>query len=75
MVPVATPFDAESTAAEVVAGIDLAGRRALITGGASGIGVEIARALTAAGADGTIAVRNLDRGRATATEQRPNGGG
>jgi hypothetical protein len=32
-----TPFTAESTAAEVVAGIDLSGRRAIVTGVASGM--------------------------------------
>jgi NADP-dependent 3-hydroxy acid dehydrogenase YdfG len=40
-----TPFTAKSTATEVVAGIDLTGRRAIVTGGASGIGIETARAL------------------------------
>jgi len=37
-----TPFGRESTAAQVIAGIDLAGRRAIVTGGSSGIGVETA---------------------------------
>ncbi|MEV4621486.1 SDR family NAD(P)-dependent oxidoreductase [Asanoa sp. NPDC049573] len=54
-------FDARSTAAEVVAGIDLSGQRAVITGGASGIGRETARALAAAGAEVTIAVRDPKR--------------
>jgi hypothetical protein len=34
-----TPFTAKSTAADVVAGIDLSSRRAIVTGGASGIGI------------------------------------
>ncbi len=55
---IATGFDSRSTAAEVVAGIDLSGKRALITGGASGIGVETARALAGAGAEVTLAVRD-----------------
>jgi NAD(P)-dependent dehydrogenase (short-subunit alcohol dehydrogenase family) len=54
-----TPFTARSTAAEVVEGVDLTGRRVIVTGGASGIGVETARALAGAGADVTIAARNL----------------
>jgi len=33
-----TPFGAESTAAEVIAGVDLSGRRAIVTGGSSGLG-------------------------------------
>jgi len=61
-----TPFTAESTAAEVVAGIDLSGRRAIVTGGASGIGIETARALAGAGAQVTIAVRNVEAGNRTA---------
>ena len=42
---ITTPFGAESTAAEVINGIDLTGRRAIVTGGASGLGVETAQAL------------------------------
>ena len=60
--PITTPFTAESTAAEVVDGIDLTGRRAIVTGGASGIGIETARALAGAGAEVTLAVRNLAAG-------------
>ncbi|MEV4541151.1 SDR family NAD(P)-dependent oxidoreductase [Micromonospora echinaurantiaca] len=66
--PVNTPFTSESTALEVVRGIDLAGRRAVVTGGASGIGVETARALAAAGADVTLAVRNPEAGQRAAAE-------
>jgi hypothetical protein len=36
---ITTPFGAESTAAEVVAGVDLTGKRAIVTGGSSGIGI------------------------------------
>ncbi|MFG1961851.1 SDR family NAD(P)-dependent oxidoreductase [Nonomuraea sp. NPDC049028] len=65
---ITTPFTARSTAAEVLEGVDLSGRRAIVTGGASGIGVETARALAAAGAEVTLAVRNLDAGAATAAD-------
>ncbi len=65
---ISTPFTAQSTAAEVVAGIDLAGRRIIVTGGASGIGVETARAFAAAGAEVTLAVRNPAAGHDTAKD-------
>jgi short chain dehydrogenase len=55
---ITSPFTARSTAAEVVAGIDLRDKRAIVTGGSSGIGIETARALASAGADLTLAVRN-----------------
>ncbi|MDT4894213.1 MAG: hypothetical protein QOE97_3248 [Pseudonocardiales bacterium] len=54
-----SPFGFSSTAADVISGIDLHGRRALITGAASGIGVETARALASAGAQTLIAARDL----------------
>ncbi|GIJ65481.1 SDR family NAD(P)-dependent oxidoreductase [Virgisporangium ochraceum] len=65
---IVTPFTAESTAEQVVEGIDLTGRRAVVTGGASGIGVETARALAAAGADVTLAVRDRAAGERTAED-------
>jgi len=65
---ITTPFNAQSTAAEVIAGVDLVGRRAIVTGGASGIGVETARALADAGAEVTLAVRNVEAGRQTAED-------
>ncbi|MCF7551704.1 SDR family NAD(P)-dependent oxidoreductase [Pseudonocardia sp. WMMC193] len=61
------PFDRRTTAAEVVHGLDLGGRRAVVTGAASGIGLETARALAAAGACVTLAVRDVDAGAAAAT--------
>src|SRR3954468_9946257 len=59
---ITTPFGATTTAAEVIAGVDLTGKRAVVTGGASGLGEETARVLATAGADVTIAVRNLQAG-------------
>ncbi|MGV9249044.1 SDR family NAD(P)-dependent oxidoreductase [Streptomyces sp. NPDC003710] len=55
-------FGASTTAAEVIDGVDLHGRRAVVTGASSGIGVETARALAAAGADVTLAVRDTAAG-------------
>jgi NAD(P)-dependent dehydrogenase (short-subunit alcohol dehydrogenase family) len=66
--PITTPFSAESTAAEVIAGIDLTGRRTIVTGGASGIGIETARALASAGAEVTLAVRDVDAGQRVAED-------
>ena len=63
-----TPFGSASTAAEVIDGIDLSGRRAIVTGGSSGIGVETARALASAGAEVTLAVRDADAGHRTAAD-------
>ncbi|MEU9884826.1 SDR family NAD(P)-dependent oxidoreductase [Sphaerisporangium sp. NPDC051011] len=65
---ITTPFNAESTAAEVVEGIDLTGRRVIVTGGASGIGVETARALAGADAEVTLAVRDTAAGERTAED-------
>ena len=65
---ITTPFGATSTAAEVVAGVDLSGKRAIVTGAASGIGVETSRALASAGADVTLAVRNSAAGAAVAAD-------
>jgi len=66
MTRIATPFDATSTASDVVAGLDLTGRHALVTGGAAGIGLETSRALAGAGARVTLAVRNPEAGREAA---------
>ena len=62
MTRITTKFNATTTADEVIAGVDLSGKHAIVTGGASGIGVETARSLARAGAEVTIAVRNLDAG-------------
>lgn len=61
-------FGADTPAREVIAGIDLTGQRAIVTGGASGIGTVTAAALASAGAEVTIAARNLDAGRAVADD-------
>lgn len=55
---VTTPFPSHATTHEVIDGVDLTGRRAVVTGGGSGIGVETVRALAAAGAEVTIATRD-----------------
>jgi NAD(P)-dependent dehydrogenase (short-subunit alcohol dehydrogenase family) len=57
-------FGAQSTAAEVVAGIDLSGKLAVITGGYSGVGIETTRALVNAGASVVVPARRPDHARA-----------
>jgi NAD(P)-dependent dehydrogenase (short-subunit alcohol dehydrogenase family) len=71
---ITTPFGAESTAAEVVEGIDLSGKRAIVTGGASGIGIETACALAGVGAAVTLAVRRPDEGERVAADIRASSG-
>lgn len=56
-------FDANSTADEVLAGIDLSGKVAVVTGGYSGIGIETTRALARAGAHVVVPARRPDQAR------------
>ena len=72
---ITSPFGARSTARDVVNGHDLSGQTMIVTGGASGLGVETARALAEAGADVTIAVRNAEAGAAAAADINTTGGG
>jgi NAD(P)-dependent dehydrogenase (short-subunit alcohol dehydrogenase family) len=58
--PVGSPFGYRSTAREVVAGIDLTGKRAVVTGGYSGIGTETVRALAGAGAQVIVGARRSE---------------
>ena len=65
---ITTPFTKDSTTVEVIAGIDLTGKRAIVTGASSGIGVETARALASAGAEVTLAVRDVEAGKRVAAD-------
>lgn len=56
-----TTFGAQSTADEVLAGVDLSGQTVFITGGASGLGLETARAMAARGARVVLAARDPAR--------------
>ena len=69
-----TLFGFRSTAADVVAGVDLGGKRAIVTGAAGGIGIETARALAAAGAAVTLAVRRPRAAEEVAEELRRSTG-
>lgn len=61
--PIGSGFGAHTTADEVLAGIDLTGRTALVTGGYSGIGIETTRALAKAGAQVVVPARRPDAAR------------
>ncbi|HEY4253220.1 MAG TPA: SDR family NAD(P)-dependent oxidoreductase, partial [Roseomonas sp.] len=71
-------FGATSTTDEVLDGVDLSGRRILVTGVSAGLGVETARSLAARGAEVVGAVRNLDKAGAATAQVRADaakGGG
>jgi NAD(P)-dependent dehydrogenase (short-subunit alcohol dehydrogenase family) len=61
--PIHSGFSMASTADEVLAGIDLSGKTAIVTGGYSGIGTETSRALRAAGARVIVPARDLAKAR------------
>jgi predicted amino acid dehydrogenase len=67
---ITTTFTRDTTVDEVLAGVDLHGRPAVVTGTTSGIGAETARALASSGAEVTLAVRNVEAGERTATDLR-----
>src|ERR1700723_3192798 len=64
----ATSFGATSTTDEVLSGMNLKGKRILVTGASAGLGVETARSLAAHGAQVVGAARDLNKAKA-ATEQ------
>ena len=71
-------FGAESTTEEVLEGVDLSGKRVLVTGASAGLGVETARALAAHGAHVVGAARDLakaEKATETVRAQARNGGG
>jgi NAD(P)-dependent dehydrogenase (short-subunit alcohol dehydrogenase family) len=69
-----SPFGFHSTADEVIGSLDLCGKRAIVTGGGSGIGAETVSALAHTGAEVTLMVRTRDAGESVAMEIRRNTG-
>jgi NAD(P)-dependent dehydrogenase (short-subunit alcohol dehydrogenase family) len=59
--PINSGFNAQSTAQEVINGIDLSGKIAIITGGYAGIGLETTKVLAAAGATIIVPARDLEK--------------
>jgi NAD(P)-dependent dehydrogenase (short-subunit alcohol dehydrogenase family) len=71
-------FGATSTTEDVLAGVDLSGKRVLVTGVSAGLGVETARAVAAHGAQVVGAARDLAKAKRATAEVRAqagNGGG
>ncbi|MGI9164629.1 MAG: SDR family NAD(P)-dependent oxidoreductase [Mycobacterium sp.] len=65
-----TAFGKDTTTDDVLAGIDLSGRRVVITGAAGGLGLESARAMASRGALVTVAARSPGRADGAVTELR-----
>jgi NAD(P)-dependent dehydrogenase (short-subunit alcohol dehydrogenase family) len=61
--PIGSDFNTDSTVDDVLIGVDLTGKRAVVTGGYSGIGLVTTRALAAAGAEVVVPARRPDAAR------------
>jgi NAD(P)-dependent dehydrogenase (short-subunit alcohol dehydrogenase family) len=59
--PIGSGFNATSTTADVIKGIDLTGKTAIVTGGDGGLGLEITKTLTSAGATVIVPARNIEK--------------
>ena len=66
-------FGPTTTTDQVLDGVDLTGKVAVVTGGAAGLGLEVARALAAHGAEVVIALRDPAKGDAALETTGPNG--
>lgn len=61
--PIGSGFDRASTTVDVIKGVNLVGRVAIVTGGYSGLGLESARTLASAGARVIVPARDVERAR------------
>jgi NAD(P)-dependent dehydrogenase (short-subunit alcohol dehydrogenase family) len=59
--PINSGFDAASTTDDIIKGIDLKGKTAIVTGGYAGIGLETVKALASAGAKVIVPARNTEK--------------
>ena len=64
--PIASDFNRDSTADEVIRGHDLRGKTAIVTGGSAGIGLETTRVLSGAGARVIVPARDVAKAKAAA---------
>lgn len=61
--PIGSGFNAKNTAFDVMEGVDLSGKVAIVTGGNTGIGLETTKSLAAAGATVIVPARNIEKAR------------
>ena len=59
--PIGSGFNATATASDVIKGIDLTGKIAIVTGGNTGIGLETTKTLAAAGATVIVPARDTEK--------------
>ena len=62
--PINSGFGLRTEPDEIMAGVDLSGKTAVVTGGYSGLGLETVRALAGAGAHVVVPARNRDKAEA-----------
>jgi len=62
--PLDSGFTAASTTGDVISGIDLSGKTAIVTGGYAGLGLETVRTLASAGATVIVPARNTEKANA-----------
>src|SRR5687768_17424096 len=59
--PIGSGFNTKSTSSDVINGIDLSGKIAIVNGGNTGIGLETTRTLAAAGAKVIVPARDIEK--------------
>lgn len=59
--PLNSGFNAQSTASDIIDGVDLSGKVAIVTGGYAGIGLETTRVLSEAGATIIVPARDIEK--------------
>lgn len=66
--PIGSGFTAASTTNDVIRGINLTGKTAIVTGGYAGIGLETVKALVSAGAKVIVPARNVEKAKKSLEE-------